>query len=895
MPDASADDFDGFQTQFAQIMETILQTAVREATKLYEGTLQRLKAELVQLRQEKVNTKTGVTSIQSTERFSEAGSQKPGNVFKHRDIGVQCEKPTLVDRGCNTLQFIGQHLNVGDITSDKLTDLCASEDGNRQLALLLIKKEPQETECNSYAPGYFLLKQEGAEPILVRREPNKDIVKRVVVPPALQTITRPDNSNRGKSPPPPVIPSSCSRRVDSSGQIPNQTIQPSRGTSERTLENTEGLSSQNKKPNAIASAQTSTSSVLPNLTQTPASNVNSSVPMIELSGALSIPQTKPTASLVHRRPKPNPQTSNQTVVLQKEGSNICQNTYLTPVPPSQVLVTEPHSFKQRAQALVSHTGKTFSTIASLNQAPEPLTQCSSQLTQPPFFPPQSIKTPTHEMPPQVHTVVPSGHIPVAAAPNTLPPVQDRTPSSSLVPSQSHAFASPQVMPAHSVNSSPSFQFPLVLPHNPVQATPPSYLPTHVPFPSPHIPVNAIQGSISLNPPHAPLPQSQYLPQSNQFSSSPDHFFPPPDNTPGLLDSLDTLHLHSPIMITPQDASGLAPMHHFQPPGQFAPLLTLKEQQAAAAASTNVVLGRVPIPSVGTSGSPVDNFEADVPFSTCCSERNDKDLSEDDDTPTLQSRIRKQRKICSKSRPIDPACEDGRLMVKDKRVDQAQNDLISETPNSGLNNGSPLLPKPLGKTLQRNTECPQCGRVLSNASALENHMRLHTGERPYTCSQCGKAFPSVRGLNRHMKVHAEEKRYQCEECGKSFVYHFTLTKHQLIHSGERPFPCKVCGKRFLAKADRATHMRMHTGEKPFSCTLCGKKFKHRVALNMHMQGHRGEKRYICPHCEKGFVDLGNFKRHKLIHTGERPFECKECGKRFTQSAHLKKHVNTQHVT
>lgn len=90
MSDASADDYDGFQTQFAHIMETILQTAVREATKLYDGTLQRLKAELVQLRQEKVNTKTGDTSSQSTKRFSEAGSQRTGNVSKHRDIGVQC-------------------------------------------------------------------------------------------------------------------------------------------------------------------------------------------------------------------------------------------------------------------------------------------------------------------------------------------------------------------------------------------------------------------------------------------------------------------------------------------------------------------------------------------------------------------------------------------------------------------------------------------------------------------------------------------------------------------------------------------------------------------------------------------------------------------------------------
>ena len=226
---------------------------------------------------------------------------------------------------------------------------------------------------------------------------------------------------------------------------------------------------------------------------------------------------------------------------------------------------------------------------------------------------------------------------------------------------------------------------------------------------------------------------------------------------------------------------------------------------------------------------------------------------------------------------------------------SQNDMASlndDSAKDGKKIDQKRLAKP-GKSQGRKNQCEVCDRVLSNASALENHSRLHTGERPFSCDKCGKAFPSVRGLNRHVQIHAEEKQHQCPECGKSFVYHFTLTKHQLIHTGEKPFPCKVCGKRFLAKADRATHMRMHTAEKPYSCTLCGKKFKHRMALNMHMQGHRGEKRYSCPTCDKGFVDLGNFKRHKRIHTGEKPYECKVCGKRFTQSAHLKKHVNTQH--
>ncbi|ROI47833.1 Zinc finger protein 554 [Anabarilius grahami] len=889
MPDASPEDYDGFQTQFTHIMETILHNAVREATKLYEGTLHRLKAELVQLRQDNVNTNTGDSSSKDTKRFPESGNQRIANVPKHRDIGVQCDKPILVDRECSPLPFIGQCVSVGDISSDKLTDLCANEDGSRQLALLLIKQEPKETECDSYAPGYFLLKQEGAEPILVRREPNKDTMERVMIPPSFQTITRHHSDIRGKSPP-AVIPSSCSRRVDSCGHKPNQTIQPIRGTSEKTLENSEGLSSQNKRQNVSAPAQTPTTSVLANSTQTPAPTVNLSVPMIELSGAPSIPQAKSTASSVHRRPNPNPQTSNQTVVPQKEESNIChplQNTFLSPVSPSQVLVTEPHSSKQWPQALVTNTEKSISTIALLNQATEPLIQ--SQFMQSAFFPPQTIKTPDQEVTPQLHAAIPSGH--VSITPNIPSAVQDRILSTSLVPPQK-VFASPQVIPAHSVTSSPSFQFPLVLPHNPTQPTPPSYLPKHVPFTSPHLPVNTVQGSVSINPPQPLLKHTQYPTQSNQFSSS-DQMFPPPDNTAGVLESLDTLHLHSSIVMTPQEAPEQTPMHHFQPSGQLAPLLTLKEQQAAASTSANVVLGRVPVLSSETSVSPVDDFEGDIPLSPCFSaettDRNDKDLSEDDDTPTLQSRLRKQRKIFSKSRQIDPAGEDGTVMVNDKRVDWVQ------TSHSGSNNESQTFSKSLSKTLQKNTECPECGRVLSNASALENHMRLHTGERPYTCSQCGKAFPSVRGLNRHVKVHAEEKRYQCEECGKSFVYHFTLTKHQLIHSGERPFPCKVCGKRFLAKADRSTHMRMHTGEKPFSCTLCGKKFKHRVALNMHMQGHRGEKRYICPHCEKGFVDLGNFKRHKLIHTGERPFECKQCGKRFTQSAHLKKHVNTQHVS
>ncbi|XP_063075246.1 uncharacterized protein LOC134465499 [Engraulis encrasicolus] len=204
-----------------------------------------------------------------------------------------------------------------------------------------------------------------------------------------------------------------------------------------------------------------------------------------------------------------------------------------------------------------------------------------------------------------------------------------------------------------------------------------------------------------------------------------------------------------------------------------------------------------------------------------------------------------------------------------------------------------LAKTYNTRAKGNKQCEVCGRVLSNATSLAEHARLHTGERPFSCGKCDKAFPTLRGLNRHVQTHVAEKQHRCTECGKTFAYQFTLAKHQRHHTGEKPFQCAMCDKRFFTKSDLVIHIRSHTGEKPFSCTQCNMRFKHRMALNIHMQGHRGEKRFICQVCGKGFLDPGNFKRHSLVHTGEKPFACKVCGKKFSQSAHLKKHASSQH--
>ncbi|XP_056227413.1 serine-rich adhesin for platelets-like isoform X2 [Seriola aureovittata] len=240
--------------------------------------------------------------------------------------------------------------------------------------------------------------------------------------------------------------------------------------------------------------------------------------------------------------------------------------------------------------------------------------------------------------------------------------------------------------------------------------------------------------------------------------------------------------------------------------------------------------------------------------------------------------------------------------KEKRSPKSQNLTVVYPPSISLHPIpvkappiiSPLQPlSVIGGRLLKN-QCGECGRVLSSSAALESHVSLHTGRRPFSCTLCGKSFPDSKGLKRHGRVHRNGRIHTCQQCGKGFVYRFGLTKHlQMVHSRIKPFVCQICNKGFFTKRDVEAHIRIHTGEKPFHCNLCDKKFTRRVELNVHLRWHNGEKRHWCPFCGKGFLDLNNLKRHKYIHTGEKPHSCPHCPKHFTQSGHLKKHVKNVH--
>ncbi|XP_065660790.1 zinc finger protein 701 [Hydra vulgaris] len=78
----------------------------------------------------------------------------------------------------------------------------------------------------------------------------------------------------------------------------------------------------------------------------------------------------------------------------------------------------------------------------------------------------------------------------------------------------------------------------------------------------------------------------------------------------------------------------------------------------------------------------------------------------------------------------------------------------------------------------------------------------------------------------------EQRPQCAECFQTFKKRAALERHMMIHRGIKPFQCQFCSQKFRQKHHLQGHVMLHTGERPHSCTLCNKKFRMRHHLLEH---------------------------------------------------------------
>lgn len=64
--------------------------------------------------------------------------------------------------------------------------------------------------------------------------------------------------------------------------------------------------------------------------------------------------------------------------------------------------------------------------------------------------------------------------------------------------------------------------------------------------------------------------------------------------------------------------------------------------------------------------------------------------------------------------------------------------------------------------------------------LLRHMRIHS-DGEFKCKVCHKTFDRRDTFNDHMRNHTGEKPYKCRFCAKSFSRSFVLTKHEKNHA------------------------------------------------------------------------------------------------------------------